>query len=109
MTNTPLVLADSSGIASLTCFVLYTVIILGVAWLSHRFLSGRRFASEYFLGSRGFGPIAFTLTFGATSASAGSFAGFPALDLYTRLGAGLVDCRLCAGAHHRHGFAWQAA
>lgn len=77
-----LVLADVRGIASLTSFVLYTLIILGVAGISHRFLSGRQFASEYYLGSRGFGPIAFTLTFGATSASAGSFAGFPAL-IYT--------------------------
>lgn len=77
-----LVIADIRGTASLTSFVLYTLIILGVAGISHRFLSGRQFASEYFLGSRGFGPIAFTLTFGATSASAGSFAGFPAL-IYT--------------------------
>ncbi len=82
MTETGLVLADVRSIASLTSFVIYTLMILGVAALSHRFLSGRRFASEYYLGSRGFGPIAFTLTFGATSASAGSFAGFPAL-IYT--------------------------
>ncbi len=81
MTETWL-LADSRGIASLTSFAIYTGMILGVAWLSHSYLSGRQFASEYYLGSRGFGPIAFTLTFGATSASAGSFAGFPSL-IYT--------------------------
>ena len=37
---------------------------------------------DYFLGSRGLGMLALALTFGATSASAGSFAGFPAL-IYT--------------------------
>ncbi len=82
MTEAWMLLADSRGIASLTSFTLYTGVVLGVAWLSHRFLSGRQFASEYYLGSRGFGPIAFTLTFGATAASAGSFAGFPSL-IYT--------------------------
>ena len=46
---------------------------------SSRLLAGRKFLNEYFLGSRGLGVVAFTLTLGATSASAGSFAGFPAL------------------------------
>lgn len=69
-----------SGIdSSLVLFLAYTAIVLALAWLSHRTLRKRSFLSEYFLGSRGLGMIALALTFGATSASAGSFAGFPSL------------------------------
>ncbi len=65
--------------SSLVLFVAYTAVVLALAWLSHRTLKKRSFLSEYFLGSRGLGMIALALTFGATSASAGSFAGFPSL------------------------------
>jgi len=68
--------------AAVWTFALYTVVVIVLAWFSHRVLSKKRFLSEYFLGSRGLGVVAFTLTFGATSASAGSFAGFPSL-IYT--------------------------
>ena len=70
---------SSGGQSSLVLFVAYTAIVLLLAWLSHRTLRKRSFVSEYFLGSRGLGMIALALTFGATSASAGSFAGFPSL------------------------------
>jgi Na+/pantothenate symporter len=63
-------------------FVVYTAVVFALAWLSHRVLAGRSFLGEYFLGSRSLGMVALALTFGATSASAGSFAGFPAL-IYT--------------------------
>ena len=50
-----------------------------MAALSHRVLARRKFLSEYFLGSRSLGVWAFALTFAATSASGGSFMGFPAV------------------------------
>ena len=64
---------------SLLAFLGYTGLVLSLAWLSHRVGSRKSFVSEYFLGSRSLGVIALALTFGATSASAGSFAGFPSL------------------------------
>ena len=42
----------------------------------------KEFVGEYFLGSRNLGLWAFALTFAATSASGGSFMGFPSL-IYT--------------------------
>ena len=71
-------MSDSTGIA-LLAFLGYTGIVLALAWLSHRTGSKKSFVSEYFLGSRSLGVFALALTFGATSASAGSFAGFPSL------------------------------
>ncbi len=68
---------SSSG--AIFAFVGYTVVVLALAWLSHRVRSGRAFLNEYYLGSRGLTVLAFTFTFGATSASAGSFAGVPSL------------------------------
>ena len=65
--------------SAILTFSLYTAVVLALAWFSQRVRSGRSFLSEYFLGSRGLGVVAFTLTFGATSASAGSFAGVPSL------------------------------
>ena len=73
--------SDGSNIA-LVSFVCYAVVVFVLAALAHRVLAKRQFLSEYFLGSRGLGVLAFTFTYGATSASAGSFAGFPAL-IYT--------------------------
>ena len=70
---------SSAASASLWAFLLYTIVVLGLAWLAHRAGTRESFLSEYFLGSRGLGMIALALTFGATSASAGSFAGFPSL------------------------------
>lgn len=72
---------EQSGFAAsaTVTFLLYTVGIFVLAWLSHRILAHREFLSEYYLGSRGLGVVALTLSLGATSASAGSFAGFPAL------------------------------
>ncbi len=64
---------------ALVMFVLYTLVVFSLAWFAHRVLAKKAFMSEYFLGSRGLGMVALALTFGATSASAGSFAGFPSL------------------------------
>jgi len=70
---------SSEAAASLGTFLLYTAVVLALAYLAHRVGSKRSFLGEYFLGSRGLGMVALFLTFGATSASAGSFAGFPSL------------------------------
>lgn len=70
---------SSDANAPLIAFLCYTAIVLGLAVLSNYAFKKRAFVSEYFLGSRGLGVIALALTFGATSASAGSFAGFPSL------------------------------
>ncbi|NOY43104.1 MAG: hypothetical protein GXP26_14890 [Planctomycetes bacterium] len=60
-------------------FLLYIVGVFVLAGLSHRLLSKRSFLSEYFLGSRGLGTWALAFTFAATSASGGSFGGYPSL------------------------------
>ena len=68
--------------AGLVTFVLYMIGVFALAVVSSRMLKRRRFLSEYFLGSRGLGMWAFALTFAATSASGGSFMGFPS-KIYT--------------------------
>lgn len=72
-------LAVGNRSAALVTFIVYSLAVLGIAAGSHRLLSKRQFMAEYFLGSRNLGMWAFMFTFAATSASAGSFAGFPAL------------------------------
>lgn len=71
--------AETDSSSALLVFGIYTLLVFGLAYFSHQVLVHRKFLSEYFLGSRGLGVLAFTLTYGATSASAGSFAGFPSL------------------------------
>lgn len=71
-------LAVSASNAALVTFLLYTLAVFALAWLSNRLLQKKSFLSEYFLGSRSLGVWAFALTFAATSASGGSFMGFPA-------------------------------
>ena len=68
--------------AALVTFVLYTLAVFALAAVSSRLLRSKRFLSEYFLGSRALGTWAFALTFAATSASGGSFMGFPS-KIYT--------------------------
>ena len=72
----PLAVAASS--AALWTFLVYTLAVFVIAAFANRLLKGRDFLGEYFLGSRGLGMWAFALTFAATSASGGSFTGFPA-------------------------------
>lgn len=73
--------AGDSNAALMTFFV-YTAIVMALAVMSSRVQVGRDFLNEYFLGSRNLGMWAFALTFAATSASGGSFTGFPSL-VYT--------------------------
>jgi sodium/pantothenate symporter len=64
--------------AALITFALYTSIVFVIAGFSNQILQSKKsFLSEYFLGSRGLGMWAFALTFAATSASGGTFTGFP--------------------------------
>ena len=68
-----------------TALISFGIYLLGVfflAWLSSRVREKKEFVGEYFLGSRNLGLWAFALTFAATSASGGSFMGFPSL-IYT--------------------------
>lgn len=80
-----LLLAQFDGVGSnsaLITFLIYTLAVFAIAWLSNRIRQSKSFLSEYFLGSRSLGVWAFALTFAATSASGGSFTGFPS-KIYT--------------------------
>ena len=72
---TPILAAGSN--AALITFLVYTLAVFGLAAISNQLLKSKSFLSEYFLGSRSLGVWAFALTFAATSASGGSFTGFP--------------------------------
>ena len=63
-------------------FLTYMLGVFLLAILSHRLFARKSFLAEYFLGSRGLGTWALAFTFAATSASGGSFTGFPSL-IYT--------------------------
>ncbi len=67
---------------ALVTFCIYTLAVFGLAALSSRLLTSKNFLNEYFLGSRSLGVWALALTFAATSASGGTFTGFPSL-IYT--------------------------
>jgi len=75
-------LAQSGNVGALVTFFFYTVAVFVLAGLSNYLFRNKDFLSEYFLGSRSLGVWAFALTFAATSASGGSFMGFPA-KIYT--------------------------
>jgi len=77
MQSPELILFAAGSNAALITFLLYTLAVFGIAVFSNQMLKGKSFLSEYFLGSRGLGVWAFALTFAATSASGGSFTGFP--------------------------------
>jgi Na+/pantothenate symporter len=64
---------------TISVFVAYVVGVFIIAGLSHRILGKKSFLAEYFLGSRGLGTWALAFTFAATSASGGSFGGYPSL------------------------------
>ncbi|MCB9769152.1 MAG: sodium transporter [Candidatus Omnitrophica bacterium] len=72
---------SAAGWTALT-FLGYILLVYGIAAFAHHVSKGKSFLKEYFLGSRSLGPWTLALTFAATSASGGSFAGFPSL-IYT--------------------------
>ncbi|RMF44046.1 MAG: hypothetical protein D6753_03560 [Planctomycetota bacterium] len=65
--------------SAIVAFVVYLAAVIFLAWLSTRVPRRSGFLSEYFLGGRNLGVWAFALTFAATSASGGSFIGFPSI------------------------------
>ncbi len=71
------ILAAGGSVSALAVFGLYVFGVFVLAWFANKLLSEREFLSEYFLGSRSLGTWAFALTYAATSASGGSFTGFP--------------------------------
>ena len=76
-------LAEAGGFNSaLFTFFAYTLAVFSLAVIANRLRKGGNFLSEYFLGNKGLGVWAFALTFAATSASGGSFTGFPS-KIYT--------------------------
>jgi len=77
----PLFAQTTSGSnGALITFLVYTAAVFVIAWYSNRLQQKKEsFLSEYFLGSRSLGTWAFALTFAATSASGGTFTGFPSL------------------------------
>jgi len=75
-------LATSRSFGALAAFVAYMIGVFILAWMAGKVLRSRSFVSEYFLGSRSLGTWAFALTFAATSASGGTFMGFPS-KIYT--------------------------
>ena len=76
------VLAAAGSNSALATFVLYTLVVFGLAAVANQLMKKKSFLSEYFLGGRSLGVWAFAFTFAATSSSGGSFTGFPA-KIYT--------------------------
>lgn len=72
----------SKELATGLVFLGYMVGVFLLAILSHKIFAKKSFMAEYFLGSRSLGVWAFAFTFAATSASGGSFTGYPSL-IYT--------------------------
>ncbi|MCP4812401.1 MAG: hypothetical protein GY888_07825, partial [Planctomycetaceae bacterium] len=62
---------------SLVPFVAYLAGVFVIAVVSARYLKGRQFESEYYVGSRSFGPWVLAMSWVATMASGGSFLGYP--------------------------------
>ena len=69
----------NTSTATIVTFLVYIGGVFALAGFSHQLLSKKSFLSEYFLGSRGLGSWALAFTFAATSASGGSFTGYPSL------------------------------
>ena len=69
----------TTSTATMWTFILYILGVFVLAAFSHQLLSKKSFLGEYFLGSRGLGSWALAFTFAATSASGGSFTGYPSL------------------------------
>ncbi len=68
-----------TGSGPILTFLLYIGATFLLAAFAARSAKSKAFVGEYFLGSRNLGLWAFALTFAATSASGGTFVGFPAL------------------------------
>src|SRR5438552_16787932 len=74
--------ADSTALAApsrstLVAFAAYMIGVFLLGALSHQLLKRGSFLKEYFLGDRQLNAWVLSLTYVATSVSAGSFVGFP--------------------------------
>jgi Na+/pantothenate symporter len=67
---------------TILAFLGYILAVYALAAIAHHLSKGKSFIKEYFLGSRSLGPWTLALTLAATSASGGTFTGFPSL-IYT--------------------------
>jgi len=67
---------------AIVTFTIYLGIVFLIAIVANRAGQSKSFVNEYFLGSRNIGLWAFAFTYAATSASGGTFMGFPSL-IYT--------------------------
>lgn len=67
---------------TILAFLVYILAVYALAVIAHRISRGKSFLKEYFLGSRSLGPWTLALTLAATSASGGTYTGFPSL-IYT--------------------------
>ena len=68
---------SQTDLYSLIPFVAYLVGVFVIAVVSARYLKGRQFETEYYVGSRSFGPWVLAMSWVATMASGGSFLGYP--------------------------------
>ena len=75
-------MSQSERIISLIPFVAYLLAVFVIAIISARYLKDRKFETEYYVGSRSFGPWVLAMSWVATMASGGSFLGYPSL-VYT--------------------------
>ena len=75
-------ISQSERIVSLIPFVAYLIGVFVIAVISARYLKNRKFETEYYVGSRSFGPWVLAMSWVATMASGGSFLGYPSL-VYT--------------------------
>src|SRR5215471_17576045 len=66
----------------LLAFGAYMVGVFVLGGLAHKLLQRGSFLKEYFLGDRKLNAWVLSLTYVATSVSAGSFVGFPSLIYY---------------------------
>mgnify|MGYP001215221566 CR=1 FL=1 len=73
---------EGTSAITIATFLLYIGGVFLLAFFSHQLLSKKSFMGEYFLGSRSLGMWTFALTFAASSASGGSFIGYPSM-VYT--------------------------
>ena len=75
-------LTSTASPAVLVAFAAYMIGVFLLGGLAHHLLKRGAFLKEYFLGDRKLNAWVLSLTYVATSVSAGSFVGFPAL-IYT--------------------------
>ena len=67
------------NLGTIVAFLSYFLVVFLLCFISYRSQKPQSFLKEYYLCGRSLGPWTLAFTFAATSASAGSFMGFPSL------------------------------